>query len=349
MSRRPATTLHAQVQGALRAEIVAGRLAPGAELPSETELCRRFQVSRLTAMRALNDLAAAGLIVRGQGRRSRVLGPTPRPTTASRFVQFLMRIEGHLFSPLHEALLRRSERAGLVGVTRCDRSLAEPGRWDEVASFAAAATVILASEPLWPFLDRHAARLPRPVYILDAIDGRSYPGLQVLSDRAMGLERVVEAAIAGGHRPLHLWWWNHEPPPSEAAALERGMAVARAAGVPITLHRGFIGAGDEAQDIARAHGLLAQSPPGAAVLCPSDYVAMHVLFAARALGRNIPDDLGICGWFDTPWSRSLGLDTVAVEEDALAAAAIAAVHDDGTGRVLVAPRLVRRGSLHSGR
>lgn len=55
---------------ALRQEIAEGRLAPGDRLPSEHELVRRFQVSRMTAHRALRELAAEGLVTRAVGSGS---------------------------------------------------------------------------------------------------------------------------------------------------------------------------------------------------------------------------------------------------------------------------------------
>jgi GntR family transcriptional regulator len=51
----------------LRDAITSGRLKPGAALPTEDELRRDYQVSRVTVRRALAELAAAGLIERRQG------------------------------------------------------------------------------------------------------------------------------------------------------------------------------------------------------------------------------------------------------------------------------------------
>lgn len=58
----------------LRAEIASS--APGARLPSESELCERFGVSRMTARAALGILDNEDLIVRRRGRGTFV---APRP------------------------------------------------------------------------------------------------------------------------------------------------------------------------------------------------------------------------------------------------------------------------------
>ncbi|SON53678.1 HTH-type transcriptional repressor YvoA [Hartmannibacter diazotrophicus] len=54
----------------IRARIEKGEWAPGARVPSENELVADFGVSRMTANRALKELAADGLIVRVKGAGS---------------------------------------------------------------------------------------------------------------------------------------------------------------------------------------------------------------------------------------------------------------------------------------
>lgn len=55
---------HEAIRAELEQEIRSGRLVVGSKLPTEQELCAAHGVSRTTAQRALNDLAAAGLVVR---------------------------------------------------------------------------------------------------------------------------------------------------------------------------------------------------------------------------------------------------------------------------------------------
>jgi GntR family transcriptional regulator len=64
--------LYHQIYLILRARILDGEYQPGDYLPGERELEGMFQVSRITAVRALNDLASQGLVVRERGRGTRV-------------------------------------------------------------------------------------------------------------------------------------------------------------------------------------------------------------------------------------------------------------------------------------
>ncbi|WP_237173250.1 GntR family transcriptional regulator [Paracandidimonas lactea] len=75
LDRSSAQPLYAQIALALRHDIDAKRLAPGAALPSEATLCRQFGVARSVVRQALAQLAASGLIHREAGRAPIVAAP----------------------------------------------------------------------------------------------------------------------------------------------------------------------------------------------------------------------------------------------------------------------------------
>ena len=65
--------MYKKIYTQLKQRIEGGSLAPGDLVPSEQELCEHYDVSRVTARRALNELAASGLVVRQRGRGTQVL------------------------------------------------------------------------------------------------------------------------------------------------------------------------------------------------------------------------------------------------------------------------------------
>lgn len=73
VDRNNPTPLYEQIKTALRDQILAGGLRPGARLPTESALCEQYSVSRITVVKALNDLMQDGLIERIQGKGSIVL------------------------------------------------------------------------------------------------------------------------------------------------------------------------------------------------------------------------------------------------------------------------------------
>lgn len=83
ISERLPTPLYHQIFLILRSQILEGRLPPGSLLPGEEEVARQFNVSRITARRALAELAAEGLVTRGRGRGTHVTSrPEPPPVRA---------------------------------------------------------------------------------------------------------------------------------------------------------------------------------------------------------------------------------------------------------------------------
>lgn len=78
------TPLYHRIYLVLRDGIVNGAYPHGSVLPSEQELTALYGVSRITTKRALNELAAEGLVARERGRGTRVtFDPAARPVTAS--------------------------------------------------------------------------------------------------------------------------------------------------------------------------------------------------------------------------------------------------------------------------
>lgn len=77
------TPLYHQIFVVLRDRILAGEIAHGSQVPTEFELAERFQVSRITAKRALDELAAEGLVERRRGRGTHVIHRSqPKPVQA---------------------------------------------------------------------------------------------------------------------------------------------------------------------------------------------------------------------------------------------------------------------------
>jgi GntR family transcriptional regulator len=75
--------LYHQIFLILRNRIYGRAIAAGDLVPGEQDLCTEFGVSRITAKRALNELADAGLVVRERGRGTRVVDRPPQPAVTA--------------------------------------------------------------------------------------------------------------------------------------------------------------------------------------------------------------------------------------------------------------------------
>ncbi|MCD7852476.1 MAG: GntR family transcriptional regulator, partial [Oscillospiraceae bacterium] len=73
--------LYSQLVSIVKRNISAGTLSPGDLLPSESELCKTFGISRSTVRQAIGALESEGLVVRKQGRGTFVAEPKGRRRT----------------------------------------------------------------------------------------------------------------------------------------------------------------------------------------------------------------------------------------------------------------------------
>lgn len=105
--------LYQQLVVQLQSRMASGEFVPGSVLPGEFELSRDYGVSRITAKRALDELADAGLVKRERGRGTQVLAPTgPASVRTS--------IDGWLEN------ISQMERATQVRLLACDTQSASP-------------------------------------------------------------------------------------------------------------------------------------------------------------------------------------------------------------------------------
>src|SRR5205823_2233527 len=197
-----ASGIVASVEAAIR----AGRLAPGASLPTVRELARALRLSPTTVAAAYRTLRLRGL-VHAQGRRGTRISPRPplsvRPlASAPPHLRDLSlgNPDPALLPPLHRALGRLPRRPGLYGeaANRPALRARAPRRGRGVHRDAAGAEPHRRGPR--PGARARAARRARPAAGGPGGRGRPrgagrrptgavrVPGARTLGDRALGLE-----------------------------------------------------------------------------------------------------------------------------------------------------------------
>ncbi len=123
--RQPATWVphYRQIEQTLRARVAAMR--PGEQLPSDSDLCREFGVSRMTARNAMQRLADDGLVRRIPGRGSFVVEP-PAHRFADRLLAFSREMERQGRVPSSRILAREIRPATDAEADVLDLRPAEP-------------------------------------------------------------------------------------------------------------------------------------------------------------------------------------------------------------------------------
>jgi GntR family transcriptional regulator len=85
----PASLLYSHVESVLAADMAAGSLPPGSQLPPENGLIQRFKVSHTTVRKAIQNLIERGLVEVRRGKGTFVTQPkiTQELTELSGFVE----------------------------------------------------------------------------------------------------------------------------------------------------------------------------------------------------------------------------------------------------------------------
>jgi GntR family transcriptional regulator len=180
-----------QLRQLLETELRSGELAVGDRLPSEAELCAKYDVSRTVVRQALSDLESAALITRIKGRGSFVAARN----TPERLVQAL--------TSLHEDVRARGQQLE-TKVLRLEREPASP--------YVAEALSLRESDPIvllerlrfvdgepWVLTTAHLPfDLAGPLLAMDMTTRSLYEALEgELSLELHHGRRSVEAAQAG--------------------------------------------------------------------------------------------------------------------------------------------------------
>ena len=326
---------HDLVRDAILADLRAGVFADG-RLPTEIELCRRFQVSRPTVAHALADLVNQNLI-----ERRRRAGTRIRPATERERIGLLLPGLGRteILDPVIGALTSTIQKQG--------REVVLGGTDPRAHDATQLLTPILERRPdgvIFAPIEQTEDRVRTNTAVLAGLAAAGIP--VVLFDREAGLfasastcdlvaiDHWQAAFTLGAHLAergcRRIAYVPLLPMPSSAELRLSGLreAMVRVGGTVTTVP--FI----QAAETAAAVGLYE------AVVCVNDLTAAQLLPALEANHRRIPADLRIAGFDDVAFAALLRvpLTTVRQPYDQLAEAAVSVLLE----RIAQPQRPVRR-------
>jgi LacI family transcriptional regulator len=306
------------------------------------ELARRSGVSTATVSRALNDRAEVSEETRARIRRLAVeLGYAPNEP-ARTLVRRRSDTIGLVWDSGQEAAgLHNPFLLGLLSAVRTALSEADyhlmllttAGEDEPDAAYVQAVrrhnlegVIALTTPPDDRCLRALAASTVPCAGIDTAFTGPRT--VRVSSDNAAGAEAAVQHLYDLGHRriatvtgPLHL------PPAAERLAGYRRACVRLGLAVPDSYVVGgdfFLASGE-----AAGRRLLALDEPPTAIFAAGDQMAIGAMHAAADAGLSVPRDLAVVGFDDVDAAGLVrpALTTVAQDQRALGAAAVAALRD----------------------
>lgn len=296
MSER--SPLYQQIKQALRAEIDAGRFDPAVPFVTQREVCERFGVSSITAVRALNDLVAEGVLVRRRGLGTFVAPSRARLSRSGVIACIVNGLHGLRGAHLGNILAAAEEVCADRGYQLVLQNSAESTEREEGALRRALDNGV-DGILLYPVQGRahpeafaEAGRRGVPLVMIDRYRP-DVPADAVVPDNAdLGL-RLTEQLIAMGHERIATLWGETDC--TSVTDRQTGhLQALRAEGLPIrpdlTVLRPYEPL-DEKHRLALLTGLLRSPEPPTVLLCANGYVLAIVAHDLSLLGLRIPDDV----------------------------------------------------------
>ena len=355
---------HKRVFDHLLNSIQAGELKPGDRLPSEAELGKMFDASRITVAKAVHDLQRMGLVTRRPGAGTHVQQPSQ---TAGRTFGLLIPELGvtEIFEPICHGMMRtkfaRPDALLWGNAGTATREMAKEA--EQLVQFFIAqkvAGVFFAPIELVPEKDvvnrklaRSLERAQIPMVLLDRCympyPERSAHDVVGIDNRRAGHVVTAHLVAHGAQRPVFL---GEEYSASTVDARITGFREALRAFERVTpenaVWRG------SPQDEVFVRQMLDESKADA-VVCANDLTAARLMQTLIGMGVKIPEEARITGFDDIKYASLLPVPLTTIHQDTagLGATAIAAMlerleHPELPARDLLVPfKLVVRRSCGS--
>lgn len=309
----------------LEREVRSGDHLPGARLPSEADLTKRFNTSRITVGRAVRELHRRGLVERRAGSgtfvaRADVVPAPPAPPETGPGRPFGLLIpdlgETDIFEPICQGMAAAppaGDHALLRGYNPpAETTTREEAGWRLCRQYVEqkVAGVFFAPFERTPTSERSNRRVIAaleeariPVVLLDRdllpYPGRSRHDLVGIDNRRAGFLACRHLLGRGSRRVAFLGY------PNSAATLD-----ARAAGYREALFQAGMPVEPiliqllDPNEAAAVRSFLETARPDA-VVCGNDRVAGHLMHTLHALGRHVPQDLRLVGIDDVGYASLL--------------------------------------------
>lgn len=320
----PRTTKYRRVFDHLLEQIQSGELKPGDRLPSEAELCRIFDASRITVAKAVLDLQRMGLVTRRPGAGTHVQAQqTAKGRTFGLLIPELGLTE--IFEPICHGMMRSH-------FSRPDALL-----WGNASNHAREAT-------------KEAEQLVES-FIAQRVAGVFFAPLELVSERD-GINRRIARMLDRAQIPIVLLDRCYMPFPERSPHDLVGVDNRRA-GFIATSHLlrmgvqrlAFVGAvvaantvdaritgflealrtfnvqpeynpiwrGDS-EDDSFVRRLMSEVRPDG-IICANDLTAAHLMQRLTEMGVSIPGEVRIVGMDDVKYASLLPVPLTTVRQD----------------------------------
>lgn len=340
-----------QIANALIAFLRASRAQSDSKLPNDKELARRFNVALMTMSRALNELAARGILERRVGAGTFVRSLDGKKSMISRRVAIVchepITMEGGFVTSLLPELYRQAPvyRLDLIQLQRSPEEYAETIREFQLSGII----VLSAEESFLPQLSRMAEEGVNLIQlgmwhrkyreISFGTDHTAVAKMAVKYLHGLGHRRIGFVAVANGEGRLHQSTFER------ITGYQRALWELKQPFNPAWIVHCDVNDMDVTEGFRE---LMARDEMPSAFLLSSLPVAPRIYHALHALNLRIPEDVSLVGFDESALCGQLmpGLTTFSQNIPTLVSSVLEHLANPVAPNTLgpIAPKLIERGS-----
>ena len=324
--------LYQRIVDDIRKRIDDGEFAPGEQLLTIAQMCTMYDVSRITADRALQELKNLDLVETFRGRGAFVRG-VPRIDLSeqkeTRVSRIIVLWSGHPFvdkgfaSRIWSGIVEGAERHGLpLNMEYIPASMTDVRKLPFTPSRDQGIIVLGAILTLLEF-----SLIENPDMKSILVDAACAGAPCVLTDNHDGMRQLLDHLTTLGHERIVLCqgFSNSFNSTNENERRESFLRIQEARGASPLVH--------DAGSYDSLFDMLDGAERPTAFLFPQDTPALYFMRLAHEKGLRIPEDFSVAGFDDWPAAAApAGLTTVRVNREAIGRAAIENLLNPATGQ-----------------
>ncbi len=306
---------YVQIKEAIRQEIEDGILREGQQLPSEAALIDRFGASKMTVIRALQELVQEGYLRRVQGKGTYVTRP---PQHGPLIGVLVPGTDRGIFTVILYSIEERAHQLGFeVVLCSTDEDTEKVDTFAERLIARHAAGVIAVPLERVPDPNSNLGWYNRfkeaqiPVVLVDRDIEKVEHTLLVETNNEEIMADLTREVLKRGHRRILAVRWE-EIQSTTTDARVRGLMKAAKEEDPKAEFVELISISDQkpfSNSIEDFQSLLFEYEP-TVIMCINDQIAMQVFSLLSNISARVADGISITGFDDLPVSQAIGLTTV---------------------------------------
>lgn len=325
------------------------------KIPGERILAKQYHVNFKTANRAVRQLVDLGLAQRVRGRGTFITDKAP-VNPADTMVALVIQHRGHIHEDIYNNLVNNLQQRGYFPILINQNEQESPIEMiNRVLAINPIALIVDRGGEFFPYeyLKEQENRIRRLILLVSPEQDLEFNADYVLPDHWYGAYKTTRHLLENGHRRILLVNHVHRFSPekyrfSDHYLYREGYRAALAEFNCLENEQYLWQGTDASENTIKLEEVLSSADRPTAVFAINDFRIADNWNVFKKLQLNIPNDLALIGYMNTPWCQrtEVPLSSVSIKEHEIARITVDLISKGKANRekVMIKPKLILRES-----